>query len=64
VLLTMFLVFLAMILTGCSVIPAPSPSECAWVKPIYLSEAGIAALPKEDKIRVATHNLQFAEICK
>ena len=58
------LVFLATILTGCSVLQAPSQSECGWVKPILVKENDIALISHDLKLKIATHNVQVAEICK
>lgn len=40
-----------------------SPSECDWVKPIYI-EGQLDGLTREDKELMAVHNEHYFEFCE
>ena len=53
------------LLSGCVTVNVDGVRSdgCAWIEPIYLTEPGIKALPREDKLKIASHNAKHEENC-
>lgn len=57
------LMLMLSLMLGCRGSIVTVDSSCAWVKPIYTSEADRKQIPREVKEQMAVHNDLYASHC-